>query len=72
MQTRRTLLVVVAASVFPVSLALAGGVDGQDTEKNHAPDNVLVEFGSPGSCQRREVTAARATVSAKNAGPTQP
>src|SRR5262245_51557498 len=46
MQTRRTPFVVVAALAFPVALAMAGGMDGQDTEKNNVPDNVLVEFGA--------------------------
>ena len=47
MQTRRTLLVVIAALAFPASLATAQGLDGQDPDKDNAPDNVLVEFGSP-------------------------
>ena len=47
MQTRRTLLVVVPALAFTVSLAMAGGMDGQDTDNHNVPDNVLVEFGSP-------------------------
>jgi hypothetical protein len=47
MQTRRTLLVIAAALAFPVALAGAGGLDEQDREKDNAPENVLVEFGSP-------------------------
>src|SRR4029453_5399644 len=47
MHTRRTLLVVVAALAFPVALARAGGMDDPDLDDNNAPDNVLVEFGSP-------------------------
>jgi hypothetical protein len=46
MKSGRTILVVAAASALAMALPTAAGLHN-DNDKNKAPDNVLVEFGSP-------------------------